>query len=348
MGGRTRRTRVPTISDVAERAGTSTAVVSYVLNDGPRSVAPQTRIRVERAIAELAYQPNRMAQALRRRKTSLLGLIVPDASQPFFGQLLRSFEAEASRRDRMVVVADSGFDTARELAALASMSRLVDGIAVVAANTDMITGPGSGRSPIPLVWVHCSRDGATVPCVTVDHEAAGELAARHLRVEHGHREIGFIGLSEENGPIAARRRGWQRVVGARLGRRLFVEAAEGPAAGSAALRALLDAHPTTTAVVVGTFGQAPGVLRAAADLRLRVPEDLAVVTFDGVEQAGFSVPRLTTVSQPLAAMATVVVDLLVPDERPRRSAAPTQVTFDPALVPSESCGCTPAHGDATT
>ena len=94
----TERARRPTLADVARLAGTSTAVVSYVLNDGPRAVAPQTKARVEGAIAQLGYRRNPLASALMAGRSNLVGLLVPDSSNAFFSELAREFEREGKAR----------------------------------------------------------------------------------------------------------------------------------------------------------------------------------------------------------------------------------------------------------
>lgn len=104
-----------TRDDVARLAGTSTAVVSYVINNGPRPVAPATRERVLAAIKELGYRPDRVAQAMASRRTDLIGLIVPDARQPFFAEMAHAVEWAASERGKMVLVGNSDYVGEREV-----------------------------------------------------------------------------------------------------------------------------------------------------------------------------------------------------------------------------------------
>ncbi|MFE4582476.1 LacI family DNA-binding transcriptional regulator, partial [Streptomyces chartreusis] len=104
-----------TRDDVARLAGTSTAVVSYVINNGPRPVAPATRERVLAAIKELGYRPDRVAQAMASRRTDLIGLIVPDARQPFFGEMAHAVEWAAAERGKMVLVGNSDYVGEREV-----------------------------------------------------------------------------------------------------------------------------------------------------------------------------------------------------------------------------------------
>ncbi len=104
-----------TRDDVARLAGTSTAVVSYVINNGPRPVAPATRERVLAAIKELGYRPDRVAQAMASRRTDLIGLIIPDARQPFFGEMAHAVEQAASERGKMVLVGNTDYVGEREV-----------------------------------------------------------------------------------------------------------------------------------------------------------------------------------------------------------------------------------------
>ena len=104
-----------TRDDVARLAGTSTAVVSYVINNGPRPVAPATRERVLAAIKQLGYRPDRVAQAMASRRTDLIGLIVPDARQPFFAEMAHAVEQAASERGKMVLVGNSDYLDEREV-----------------------------------------------------------------------------------------------------------------------------------------------------------------------------------------------------------------------------------------
>src|SRR5690554_3602296 len=102
--------RRPTLRDVAELAGTSTAVVRYVVNDGPRAVAPKTRARVEEAIRELGYRRNPIAGALSAGRSNLVGLLVPDTANGFFGELSRHIEGEGRARGLLTLLGNTGYD----------------------------------------------------------------------------------------------------------------------------------------------------------------------------------------------------------------------------------------------
>jgi len=141
-----------TRADVARRAGTSTAVVSYVVNDGPRPVAAETRQRVLDAIAELGYRPNRVAQALRGQRSRVLGLIVPDISNPFYAELARVIENSADLLGYTLVLGNSEQDAQRELRYVRTfLDRQVDGLFLISGSSSEELMTLSSEVAIPFV-----------------------------------------------------------------------------------------------------------------------------------------------------------------------------------------------------
>lgn len=127
--------KAPTLTDVARVAGTSTAVVSYVMNNGPRPVAAATRERVLAAAAELDYRPNRIARALRSRTTGVVGLILADASNPYFGALARHVEQALDKRGKLTLTGNAGYSPHRqEHLADKFLAAQVDGLIIVFAD----------------------------------------------------------------------------------------------------------------------------------------------------------------------------------------------------------------------
>jgi len=329
----------PTRNDVARRAGVSTAVVSYVLNDGPRPVAVATRERVLRAIADLGYRPNASARALKLARTGVLGLFVPDIANPFFAAFARHVQDQAQRRDLAVMIGNTGLDPDREETQLGSIiERQVDGLIVFG-----IKGPAQLErllmSGIPLVSMDWQLQDASVPTIVADDYGAARTAIEHL-IAHGHRDIAFIGGPEGLQVSGARREAWQELVGMRL------EPAEADHLGVAAEFSLvggyegylrvheqLGRHPR--ALFASSDVQAIGAIRAATDLGLTVPTDLAVVSFDGTQVGEFSIPSLTAVRLPLELMAEHAVQKVLQGPGPLG----LHSTVPHTLVIGESCGC---------
>lgn len=288
--------------DVAQLAGTSTAVVSYVLNGGPRPVAAATRARVQTAIDTLGYRPDRIARALAARRSEALGLVVSDITNPFVSDVSRAIEATASERGYTVLLANSAIDAGRERRLVRDLlDRQVDGLLMIPVGLDDASVEELNHRGVPVTVLDRPVPGLRATTILVDNAGGARQITAHL-VGHGHRQVACITGRPALHPAAERERGWSEAIGAAgLARsrspviRTHVNRRAGHAAG---LRLLSRPRPPT-AVFVASDEQAFGVLRAAADLGRRVPDDLAIASFDGIAQAAFSVPGLTTACQPV-------------------------------------------------
>lgn len=320
-----------TIADVARRAGTSTAVVSYALNDGPRPVAAATRDRVLTAAAELGYRPNRNARALRSGTSGLVGLVLPDAANPYFGALGRRLEDAIGTVDKLALVANAGFDSPRERDAIERLLAAgVDGLIVVPSDGGDDTAAVAGKAGTPAVYVHNGPADSAVPRVTVDNHAAIIEAVEHLRA-HGHDRIDFLTGLRDNGPIGERLEGWRAATG---GAGRLLRCPLDRSASAALIDAQVADGTLATAMVVATDEHAIGVLAAAHARAVAIPTELAVISCDGSPEAAFTAPTLTAVEQPLAEMARTAVERLFADER-------RSISLRPRLSVRRSCGCPP-------
>lgn len=348
MAGTDERSR-PTRNDVARLAGVSPAVVSYVMT-GARPVAPATAERVRAAMTTLDYRPNSSAQALRSGRTRTLGLVVPDIGNPFFAEFAVRIEAAAAERGYALLLATSHDDVATQHRVLAELvARGVDGILLASVGRH---GTGASTrlqtsSDTPMVWIDApdAVDGVDgVIGVGQDVGVGVALIIDHLVAVHGCHRLALVVGTDPDGGTDPRRETWAsatRSAGIASGR--VTTADWSRADGHRAALELLTGPDRPDAVVAASDLLAIGVLRAAADLGLRIPQDVAVVSFDGTVETAYSVPRLTTLRQPIEEMAVAAVEAVlseaVPSEagtdgrRPRRSA------FLGTLVIRESCGC---------
>jgi LacI family transcriptional regulator len=326
-----------TRDDVARRAGTSTAVVSYVINDGPRPVAGPTRERVLAAMAELGYRPNALARGLSARRTNLLGLIVPDAAVPFFAQLAYAVEQAAAAADHLVLVGNTGFDAATEQRYVRAFDELSPAALILIETgdsrtvRDLVTGGGSR-----VVMLHRKVPGVSGVAVVSDNRKAGRLAARHLIDTHGHREIGCLTGADRRSPVRDRERGvLAAFVEAGLAAPDFLRCAYSRAEAYELIFGLLAKKSLPRALVVTTDEQALGVLAAADHAGVRVPEELAVVSIDGIHDGAYAHPPLTTVAQDVDRLAAEAVAAAT---EPAERAAGT-ITVPVTLTLRRSCGC---------
>lgn len=337
--GETSARRRATRADVARLAGTSPAVVSYVINDGPRPVATETRRRVLDAISLTGYRPNNIARALASGATGTYGMIVPDISNPFFAALVHTVEDELFSAGRVLLLGDSGDSREREQEILASMlAQHVDGLLLVGVDDRVALGAyAETGTPVVLLDRVGSHAAASV---SVDNRAAATIATRHL-LGHGHRDIALIGGPAGLSTAQERERGWRDVLeSAELAIRdeWVVRAPFTRRAGYESGRHLLGRAGRPTSIVVASDQQALGVLRAAHELGLSVPDDVAIMTVDGTDDCNFSVPALSSVRQPLGLLASTAVALLLDGPKDQRHAV-----VPAELVLRRSCGCEPEN-----
>lgn len=327
--------RSATAAEVARLAGVSAAVVSYVINDGPRPVAAETAERVRQAMATLGYRPNRSARALRTGTTGIIGLVVPGATNPFFGEYADAVHAVARERSLDVITASSGGDLASERALVADLAdRGVDGL-LVATSMGAADVGSVPPAPVPLVLTNCPFEVPGVSAVGPDAEAGAYDVVSHLALVHGHRSVAMV-TGERGTRAAARGRGWKRALrthGASAGPVVRVPFSR--AGGATGARRLLEEDERPSAVFVTSDAQAIGVLHGLRRAGVRVPEDVAVVTFDGTEDAAYAAPPLTLVRQPVVAMVEAALDALADPGVVRHR------LFAMELVVRESCGCRP-------
>jgi DNA-binding LacI/PurR family transcriptional regulator len=308
-----RHQRPPTIRDVARHAGVSVATVSRVLNDIP-IVRTEMRDRVRAAIAELGYRPSSAARSLSLGRSQAIGVVAPFFAAPSVVERLRGVSQRAGGHGYGLMLFD--VETPQQRAdAFRDFARRdrVDGLLVISLplydeEVDALT-----RDRLPVVMVDTGHP--RVPNVVIDDARGGELAAEHL-LERGHRRVGFVGDLPVN-PFGftsseQRRRGFRRAL-----RRAGIELApaferlgrHGREEARALATDLLGARDRPTAVFAASDTQAVGVLEAAQELGLRVPEDVAVIGFDDIEMA--APLGLSTVRQPLRESGAMGADLLL-------------------------------------
>ena len=294
--------RRATVEDVARVAGTSTAVVSYVLNNGPRNVAPLTRSRVLDAIESLGYVKNRAAATLRGTQMQVIGLIVPDAATAFFGTFRRAIEAECFDRDLILVTSSSAFDAEREAVTAARLQSLpVDALVVVSGGDDDVAVNFSS----PVAYLHRGPSGSTI---RLDNYAAGRLALTHV-LEHGHRDLLLV-AGMQSGPLAERERGWGEVLAEEGLQGRVLRTSRDRHEVIREVRDALVSLPRVTAVVCATDEQALGAMTAAASLGRPAPQ-ISIVGIDGVPEGETTFPVLASVTTPFAAMAKRVLEAIV-------------------------------------
>ena len=288
-----------TIADVAELAGVSKTTVSHVIS-GNRPVSTETRTRVEGAISELGYRPDGIARSLRTRRTHVVALIIPDITNPFYPVLSRGLEQALASSGYRTFICSSDGDTERELDFLTEVcDRRVDGIVLDSFHLSADDVLAITKGNVPVVWIGGSpRAHPGVDCVRSDDEHGAFEATMHL-IDRGHRAIAMVDGPEGSG--TARRGGYLRALTAAGIEPLAEHQVRSDwtrAGGAAALGRLWSTDHRPTAVFCSNDRSAIGVIDAAHDRGLRLPDELAVVGFDDIEEAAMTTPPLTTVRNP--------------------------------------------------
>lgn len=290
---------MPTIIDVARRAGVSIATVSRVLNGGA-PVHEATRRRVEQAVAELGFSPNGLARALHSKRTRSVGLLVPDISNPYYPELARGVEDVASQHGYSVVVCntDGRPDKRREYMRVLREKR-VDGVILAGGATEEDQAqPISGESWPAVVGIGYRLPGCVA--VGIDNVRAAYEATTHL-VQLGHRRVALIAGPLRRLSIRDRVAGYRQSLlehGIEPDPALIQEGDFRPASGYSAARALLALPEPPTAIFAANDRMAIGAMAAVIDAGLRIPEDVALVGFDDTPLSAYIRPALTTVKVP--------------------------------------------------
>lgn len=324
--------RSVTIKDVAREADVSIASVSRVLN-GVGRVGQATRSRILDTAERLSYVPHEGARSLITRRTSTIGMILPDLHGEFFSELLRGADGAARARGLHLLVSTSHGSVAEAAAAIRSMRGRVDGLIVMSPQLapEPLTPPPA--VPTILINAHPAEGQAGV---TVQNYEGAVAMVRHL-AETGARRIAHIAGPQENGDAADRRRGYCDSRPLDLGADFTVAGDFTAASGYAAGLKLGRLDPLPDAVFAANDMMAAGCMEAFADLGLRVPDDIKVGGFDDVPLARFLRPALTTMRIDLAALgAKAFEQLAAAIEAP--GGAPRIEQILPELMVRDSCG----------
>jgi LacI family transcriptional regulator len=323
-----------TIREVAEKARVSPTTVSHVVNN-TRFVSEDVRTRVVIAMRELNYRPNALARSLRRGETHTLGLILPDSANPFFAEIGHAIEGAAFALGYSVILCNTENDDNKErLYTEVLENKQVDGMIFVAAGENHESISAIIKNGLPLVMVDRDMGSLELDTVTTDNHHGGMIATQHL-LSLGHQIIGCItGLSNIT-PSADRVTGYRAALqqaGLPVEESLLVRGDFHAPSGYSAAMQILQRTPRPTAIFVCNDMMAIGALRAAAQLGLRVPEDVAIVGFDDIELASYTTPPLTTVAQPKQEIGQLAVKLVFermgsPSLPPRHNVLSTQLVI---------------------
>ena len=329
-----------TIKDVALRAGVSVSTVSHVVN-GTRKISASTHERVDKAIRDLAYVPSAVARSLKSNTTRTLGMLIPNSSNPYFAEIVRVVEDRCFGAGYALILCNTDDEPRRQEIYLKVLAeRRIDGLVVVSTGDDeSLSKMLTSLRRIPIVLLDREISNQVCDLVETAHMQGGLVATRHL-VSLGHRRIACIGGPAGLAPSEQRIAGWRlglAEAGLHVDTKLLWQGGFTSQGGYEAMHAMLRIDPPPTAVFVCNDLMAIGVLRAAHENGVRVPDALSVVGFDDIELSDFTSPPLTTVAQPKQRMGALAVDMLLERIEGRRQDA-RKVVLQPELRVRASSG----------
>jgi DNA-binding LacI/PurR family transcriptional regulator len=344
---RTRSAGRPTLDEVAARAGVGRGTVSRVVNGSPQ-VSPRARARVEEAIAELGYVPNRAARALVTQRTDSVALVVSESGErlfgePFFAGIVRGISSGLSATNLQLWLAMAQSPAERERVEHHLTAQHVDGVLLLSLHDADPLPTLLEERGLPTVLggrpARMLQPGAK-PAYFVDVDnAGGARQAVEYLLERGRRQVATIAGPQDMAVGVTRLAGYREAMAAR-GEPVEADLIEygdfSEASGAAAMGRLLERRPDLDAVFVASDLMAAGAIRALRDSGRRIPDDVAVVGFEDSSIARQTEPPLTTVHQPVEEMGREMVRLLVARINKSEPVDPPYVLLDTHMVPRES------------
>ena len=286
------------MKDVAERVGVSITTVSHALN-GTRHVAPETRRKIEEVVRELGFYKNVHARRLARGRSDFLGLIVSDIENPFFPEVIKSFETAALEQGCDLLLCNTNYDPHRAEAGVRKMiENKVRGVAVMTSELAPALAGDLRTHHVPVVFLDVGSPGALTSNIRVNYSQGIFEAIGHL-YELGHSEIAFIAGPQNLRSAVTRRKAFLDALEQQgLTSHRTLEGNHKFDGGIAAVRALLTESSLPTALLCSNDLTAIGAIRALREAGVRVPEDVSVIGFDDIAFAQLAHPPLTTISLP--------------------------------------------------
>lgn len=334
------------IRDVARRARVSTATVSRTVNQ-VATVDAQLAKRVWKAIAELGYYPNRQARALVSGRSRVFGLIVSEITNPFFPEIVQTFETLAVEQNYEILLTSTIHDPTRmELAVRRMIEGRVDGVAILTFGMEDELLEHLRFRNLPLVFVDVGPKAPRVSNIRVDYAHGIRQAVQHLAAMR-HERLGFV-----TGPLrlrsaVARKDAFEesmREIGLEVRSEFIVEGDHRLEGGKLALQKLSKLREQPTALMCSNDMTAIGVMRQAFELGIAVPQELSVIGFDDTRLADFMIPPLTTIQMSQTELATLAFNALLKEVK-REAPAPngTEYKLNTQLILRKSTTFPPSN-----
>lgn len=328
------------LRDVAKLADVAPITVSRVINQSG-SVKPATRERVQKAIDELHYVPNTLAQSLRSKQTHTIALLLSDITNPFWTTIARGVEDAAAEKGFHTILCNTDEDPEKEATYLnLLLQRRVDGIVIAPTTNDKLRLSGLKRHQLPCVLIDRRVDGFKSDVVCGDSRGGAEALTEHL-IRLGHRRIALVNGPSAISSAADRAEGYRAALRAHhiaVDEDLIVQGEFKQDSGYQIVKRLATGARRPTAIFAANNLIAVGALQALREMGLPVPKAMALVCFDDIPYASAIDPFLTVIAQPAYEMGRTAARLLLERLAATRNIRAREVVLVPELVVRQSCG----------
>jgi LacI family transcriptional regulator len=299
------------IREIARRARVSTATVSRAINHVP-TVDPQLSKRVWRVVDELGYYPNTQARALVSGRSRIFGLIVSEITNPFFPEIVQTFENLAVESNYEILLTSTVHDPKRmELSVRRMIERRVDGVAILTFGMEESLLEHLRFRKVPLVFVDVGPDSPRIANIRIDYLSGIRQAVQHLAALR-HSRIAFVaGPLHLKSALARKSAFLQSMAEIGLPANLIIEGDHTLEGGMGALTKLIALPNPPTAILCSNDMTAIGVIREAFDHDIKIPADLSIIGFDDIRLAQFTTPPLTTVQMSQTELAKLAFRALM-------------------------------------
>ena len=327
-----------TIKDIAKVAEVSYATVSRALSGSPE-IGDATRERILKICDEMKYIPDSVARSMVKRRTDIIGVVTASINNPFMSELIEAIEIAARERGYSLMVCNSSYDLELEKRQFSLLlGRRVDGIIVIPAGHDTAANLSAYESDIPVVYVSENLQDGEASYVAIDNAAGARIGVEFLHSK-GHRSILYLGRRRGSLTHSLRADG---VVSACRDLGMKVTFKDNNSAGKSSMdvgnqlaREYFASPCGATAIFCATDALALGVMRAADEAGVRIPEDVSLLGFDNISFTALPRIGITTVEQPKTEMAQAAVELLLADRT--EEGAKSSRSIAPRLVERSSC-----------
>jgi LacI family transcriptional regulator len=328
----------PTLSDVARVAGVSPITVSRLMNGGS-NVRPDTARKIRSAVARLGYEPNEAARILKGQPAKVVGLVVPDLADSFYGTCAQAVHEVARDRSYMTVVVGCGGRADVELLEIEMMvRRRMAGLLLIPTGTDKKTFKMIRDAKIPVVCFDRSLPGFDVDAVVVNNRDSSRDAVNHL-IGHRHKNIVCLGNQSDIYPIRHRIQGYEDGMREAGLSTVIIDRADAVEEVDLALGRLMQTKRPPTAIFSVNNVATLNLLQVAARRGYRIPDQLALIGFDDFQMATLLKPSITVVRQPVVEMSRRAAYILLDHLNTSAQHATATVILTTELIIRESCGC---------